>query len=78
MTHGIATTLTLLIVAAAALGAAPAQASDGNIGFLLAGSGLAWAGFFGYAFYIGRKNRETRREIEELRDQLGKRNGDKP
>lgn len=58
-----------------ALAAAPAQGAPGesNLGFLLAGTALAWAGFFGYAFYLGRKNRELRREIDELRQTLAER-----
>ena len=68
-----------LLLAAAlpltALAAAPAQGIPGesNLGFLLAGTALAWAGFFGYAFYVGLKNRELRRDIEDLRRTLAQR-----
>ena len=55
-----------------ALAAVAPQSAPGesNLGFLLAGSALAWAGFFAYAFYVGRKNRELRRDIEELQRTL--------
>ena len=58
-----------------ALAAVAPQSAPGesNLGFLLAGTVLAWAGFFAYAFYVGRKNRELRRDIEELRSTLAER-----
>ena len=71
--------VSVLLLAAAlpltALAAASAQEVPGesNLGFLLAGTALAWAGFFAYAFYIGRKNLELRRDIEELRQELADR-----
>ena len=40
---------------------------DGNLGYLLAGALLTWAGFFAYAFYLARKNADLRREIDDLR-----------
>ena len=49
---------------------APGQS---NLGYLVAGTLLTWAGFFAYAIYIARKNRELRREVEELRRLLGER-----
>ena len=75
----LAATVSVLLLAAAlpltALAAATAQEAPGesNLGFLLAGTALAWAGFFAYAFYIGQKNRELRRDIEELRQALADR-----
>ena len=75
----LAATLSVLLLAAAlpltALAAASAQEVPGesNLGFLLAGTALAWVGFFAYAFYIGQKNRELRRDIEELRQALADR-----
>ena len=46
---------------------------ESNLGFLLAGTALAWVGFFAYAFYVGRKNRELRRDIEDLQRTLAER-----
>ena len=43
---------------------------ESNLGFLRAGLLIAWGGFFTYAFYLSRKTREMRREINELREQL--------
>ena len=72
----IAVSLVILVFAApAALAAPSAQDAPGesNLGYLLAGTLLTWAGFFAYAIYIARKNRELRREVEELRRTLGER-----
>ena len=73
---GLLAVLLLLAVAApTAMAATSAQEAPGesNLGFLLAGTLLTWAGFFAYAFYISRKNRDLRREIEELRQLLDER-----
>ena len=72
----IAVSLVILVFAApAALAAPSAQDAPGesNLGYLLAGTLLTWAGFFAYAIYIARKNRDLRREVEELRRLLGER-----
>ena len=63
------------LVPLTALAAVATQDAPGesNLGFLLAGTALAWAGFFAYAFYIGQKNRELCRDIEELRQALADR-----
>ena len=66
------------LVAAVPLTALAAVASqdapgESNLGFLLAGTVLAWAGFFAYAFYVGRKNRELRRDIADLQRILAER-----
>ncbi len=63
----------LLLTAPAALAAPAAQDAPGesNLGYLLAGTLLTWAGFFAYAVYLWRKNRDLRREVEELRRLLG-------
>ncbi len=65
----------LAVAAPAALAAPSAQGAPGesNLGYLLAGTLLTWAGFFAYAVYIARKNRELRREVEELRAALAER-----
>ena len=65
----------LALTAPAALAAPAAQDAPGesNLGYLLAGTLLTWAGFFAYAIYLARKNRDLRREVEELRRLLGER-----
>ena len=68
--------LTLLALAApSTMAAALGQDAPGesNLGYLLAGTLLTWAGFFAYAFYIGRKNRDLRNELEELRRTIAQR-----
>ncbi|MCH8848350.1 MAG: hypothetical protein J4N31_03430 [Chloroflexi bacterium] len=73
----MATSLAVLAAAVplTALAAVAPQSAPGesNLGFLLAGTALAWAGFFAYAFYVGRKNRELRRDIEDLQRTLAER-----
>ena len=68
-------TVGFVAAATAALAAPVAQDAPGesNLGYLLAGTLLTWAGFFAYAIYIARKNRDLRREVEELRRLLGER-----
>ncbi len=46
---------------------------ESNLGYLLAGTLLTWAGFFAYAVYLWRKNRDLRREVDDLRRLLGER-----
>ena len=67
--------LLLALAAPAALAAPLAQDAPGesNLGYLLAGTLLTWAGFFVYAVYLARKNRDLRREVEELRRMLAER-----
>ena len=64
-------------LAAAGLGAPATQDAPGesNLGYLLAGTLLTWAGFFAYAVYLWRKNRDLRREVDDLRRLLGERDG---
>ena len=72
----IAVSLVVLLLAAPAAMAAPlAQDAPGesNLGYLLAGTLLTWAGFFAYAVYLARKNRDLRREVDDLRRTLGER-----
>ena len=66
--------LVLALTAPAALAAPSAQDAPGesNLGYLLAGTLLTWAGFFAYAVYLWRKNRDLRREVDDLRRTLGK------
>ena len=65
----------LALTAPAALAAPAAQDAPGesNLGYLLAGTLLTWAGFFAYAIYLTRKNRDLRREVEDLRRLLAER-----
>ena len=67
--------LVLALTAPAALAAPAAQDAPGesNLGYLLAGTLLTWAGFFAYAVYLWRKNRDLRREVDDLRRTLGER-----
>lgn len=44
--------------------------------FLFAVYTITWAAFFAYAFYVNRRQRELRREIEELRKALEERQAD--
>ena len=72
----IAVSLIVLLFAATAALAAPLAddaPGESNLGYLLAGTLLTWAGFFAYAVYLWRKNRDLRREVEELRRLLGER-----
>ena len=70
-----ATLIALMLAAPAALAAPIAQDAPGesNLGYLLAGTLLTWAGFFAYAVFLWRKNRDLRREVDDLRRQLGER-----
>jgi ammonia channel protein AmtB len=68
--------LTLLLLPQAALASVPAAehtVGESNLPFLLAGAVLVWLGFFGYAFYTGKRNGEMRREIDEIRFELAER-----
>ena len=65
--------LTLMLAAPAVLAAPLAQDAPGesNLGYLLAGTLLTWAGFFVYAVFLWLKSRDLRREVDDLRRQLG-------
>ncbi len=69
---GAATLIVLALTAPAALAAPIAQDAPGesNLGYLLAGTLLTWAGFFVYTVFLWRKNRDLRREVDDLRRQL--------
>ena len=63
-----------------ALAAGTAQDSfdrGGNLPFLFAVYTVTWAAFFAYAFYMSRRQRELRRELEELRKALEERQTDR-
>ena len=76
LTPAIAVSLFVLALTAPAALAAPlAQDAPGesNLGYLLAGTLLTWAGFFAYAVFLWRKNRDLRREVDDLRRTLAER-----
>ncbi|MDA0799420.1 MAG: CcmD family protein [Chloroflexi bacterium] len=62
----------ILALPTTVLAATSAQEIPGesNLGFLLVGEIIVWAGFFAYAFYMSRKTNDLRREIDDLRAQL--------
>ena len=65
--------IAIIAIPATALAAAPAQAaSKTNLGWLLAGLIIVWGGFFAYTFYLSRKTRDMRRDLDELRNKLNK------
>ena len=43
---------------------------DGNLPFLFAVYTVTWAAFFAYAFYMSRRQRELRRELNEIKRAL--------
>ena len=43
---------------------------DGNLPFLFAVYTVTWAAFFAYAFYMSRRQRELRRELDEMKRAL--------
>lgn len=61
--------------AASATAFAQASGSDpeANLPFLFAVYIFTWAGFFGYAFYMSRRQRDMRRDIDALRQALRER-----
>ena len=61
---------------AVAQAAAPAQEGSGpeaNLPFLFAVYIITWAAFFAYVFYVSRRQRELRNEIEVLKRALEER-----
>ncbi len=60
-----------ILMAAAAGQEAPGES---NLPFLYGVFTVTWATFFAYAFYVSRRQRELRRQIEELRRALEERN----
>ena len=60
----------------AAAQAAPAQGGDGpeaNLPYLFAVYIITWAAFFAYVFYVSRRQRELRNEIQDLKRALEER-----
>ncbi len=56
----------------ASVAAAPGEA---NLPFLFGVYTITWLAFFAYAFYMSRRQRDLRREIQELRRLLEERKG---
>ena len=71
---GLGLAIAILALPTTALAATAGQKAPGesNLGFLLVGEFIVWAGFFAYVFYMSRKTNELRREIDDLRAQLNK------
>ncbi len=66
----------VLLAAPAAQQGAPGES---NLGFLFAAFAVVWIVFFAYVFYMGQRQRELRRQIDELRQQAADRQQpDKP
>ncbi|MBL75343.1 MAG: hypothetical protein CL763_00200 [Chloroflexi bacterium] len=61
---------TMLSLPASASAIGQSDDNNSNLGYLLAGSLLTWAGFFIYAFFISKKNASLHREIAELQKNL--------
>ena len=57
-------------VSATTLAQASGSDPEANLPFLFAVYILTWAGFFGYAFYMSRRQRDMRRDIDALRQAL--------
>ncbi len=71
----LALTLLTALAPQMALAASSGQeaAGEGNLPYLFGGFAVVWAGFFGYVFYVHRRERELRREIEAMRRELSER-----
>lgn len=54
------------VVPPSTLAQASESSPDANLPFLFAVYIITWAGFFGYVFYMSRRQREMRREIDAL------------
>ena len=65
--------LVWLLSTGIALAAGPAQDGfdrNGNLPFLFAVYTVTWAAFFAYVFYMSRRQRELRRELDEIKRAL--------
>ncbi len=63
----------VLLAPSAALAAGHGQEAanpEANLPYLLGVYTVTWLAFFAYAFYITRRQRELRRQIDELRRRL--------
>ena len=67
-----------LLLTGVVLAAGQGQADsnpEANLPYLLGMYTVTWAAFFAYAFYMTRRQRELRRQIDELRRSLEERKG---
>ena len=67
--------LFLIIFGLISMGVGSLQAgknSESNVSFLFAVFAITWVAFFGYAFYIRRRQADLEREINELADLYAK------
>ena len=65
-----AAALSALAPAAAFAQTESSRAPEANLPFLFAVYIITWAAFFGYAFYVSRRQREMQGEIEALKRAL--------
>ena len=68
--------LLALLAAALTLGAVPAQDGsdpEGYLPYLFAAFALTWLAFFAYLFFLARKERALRQEMEALRRAIDER-----
>ena len=64
----------LMPQAALAAGAVQEEAAgESNLPFLFSAFAVVWAGFFAYVFYLHRRSRDLRREIDALRRERAER-----
>ena len=76
MTSRLALVLLTALVGALMLGAVPAQEGsdpEAYLPYLFAAFALTWVAFFAYLFFIARKERALRQEMEALRRALEER-----
>ncbi|MBM3939411.1 MAG: hypothetical protein FJ318_00680 [SAR202 cluster bacterium] len=57
----------LLVTPRAALAQTGTGTPEDGLGYVLAAFGLAWALFFAYVFYLERKSRQLRRDLDAVR-----------
>lgn len=64
--------LLLWLMPSSALAATARQEtpSESNLGFLFAAFAVVWVIFFGYVFYMSRRDRQLRQDLDEIRRQL--------
>ena len=68
-------TICLMVFGLSSMGVESLEAgktSESNVPFLFAVFSITWAAFFGYAFYIRRRQTDLEREIAELADRYTK------
>ncbi len=79
MTSRLALLFLAALAGALTLGAVPAQDGsdpEGYLPYLFAAFALTWVAFFAYLFFLARKERSLRREMEALRQAIEARDAD--